>query len=191
MPGMENRHIELTQRSADLRKKIAEAEVLAKSPQPDTRRTGEVLLNELTSEHAEVMRKLWAVVIAHGEILRKEMEKRPKRDPPPLSAGTIARLEALFSQADQAKAREVLLQFSDQRFCDRPAEAERVWFAALKDSAGSLTKLAKAIETANGDYRDLLLNVGFASDPKGHLKWWPGQTTPAPPWAPKLPPPQK
>ena len=73
----------------------------------------------------------------------------------------------------------MLLQFSDQRFCDRPAEAERVWFAALKSSGGDLARLTKAIEVANGDYRDPLLGTGFASDPKGHLKWWPGQTTPA------------
>ena len=190
MLGMDNRHIELTQRAADLSKKMAEAGVLAKSPQPDARRTGESLLSELTSQHTEVMRELTTVVVAHGEIFRNEMEKRPKRDPPPLSASTIARLELLFGPADRAEAREVLLQFSDQRFCDRPTEAERVWFAALRASAGNLTRLAKAIETANGDYRDLLLEAGFASDPKGHLKWWPGQTTPAPPWAPKLPPPR-
>ena len=185
-----DRHIELTQLGADLRKKIAEAQSLTKSADEATRQTGQDLLNELTSKHTEVMSELRTVVIRLGEQLSKEMEKRPKRDPPPLSTGTIERLELLFTPADRAKARETLLQFSDQRFCDRPAEAERVWFAALRASAGNLTRLAKAIETANGDYRDLLLEAGFASDPKGHLKWWPGQTTPAPPWAPKLPPPR-
>lgn len=186
------RHIELTQMAAELRRKMAEAEALTKGSDAEARRTGERLLSELTPKHDELMKELRTVVIAHGEKLKTEMEMnpRPKRDPPPLSTGTIARLELLFGPADRAKAREVLHQFSDQRFCDRPAEAERVWLAALRLSAGNLERLTKAIETANGDYRDLLLEAGFASDPKGHLNWWPGQTTPAPPYVPKLPPPR-
>jgi hypothetical protein len=126
-------------------------------------------------------------MVAQGEQWRRESECKSTRDPPPLTAGTIERLELLFESEDRLKARAILLQLSDQRFCDKPAEAERVWIAALKLSCGKLAALAKAIGTANGDYRDLLLEAGFANDPKEHLQWWPGQ--PAPWYARRLPPP--
>jgi hypothetical protein len=183
-----DRHIELTQLFAELNRKIAEAEVLAKTSNDATKRErAEEILAELIPQSYEVKRELRAVIIAHGEQLRRESEKIPKRDPPPLTGGTIARLELLFKPDEQSKAREILLQFSDQRFCDRPAGAERVWIAALKESCGNLAVLTKAIETANGDYRDLLYQAGFSTDVKAHLRWWPGQ--PAPWYARKLPPP--
>lgn len=183
-----DRHIELSRLFADLNQQVDEAQACAKTAtdQEERNRSGE-LLAELLAKRGEVKQELRQVVIAEGEVWREELENTPKRPPPPLSAGTIARLELLFKQDDQASAREVLLRLSDQRFCERPAEAERVWIAALKLSCGNLAVLAKAIETANGDYRDLLLEAGFANDPKEHLKWWPGQ--PAPWYARRLPPP--
>jgi hypothetical protein len=187
MTGMERR-IELQQIFADLNRQIDEAQALAKAPgDAEAQGRAKQFLAELYSKRSEVKQELRSIHIAVGEKYRKELEQIPKRDPPPLTTGTIARLELLFKPDDQPKAREVLLQFSDQRFCDKPAEAERVWIAALKLSCGKLLPLAKAIETANGDYRDLLLSAGFASDVKEHLRWWPGQ--PAPWYARRLPPP--
>jgi hypothetical protein len=188
MVGME-RHIELAHFLADLNRKIAETQALAKaSDDSEERSRANQLLAELFSKKSEAKQQLRSLSIALGEKYRKESAKIPKRNPPPLTTGTIVRLKLLFKPDDQLKAREVLLQFSDQRFCDKPAEAERVWIAALKLSCGNLARLAKAIETANGDYRDLLLEAGFATDVKEHLRWWPGQ--PAPWYAPKLPPPR-
>jgi hypothetical protein len=139
-------------------------------------------LTELYSKSHDAKRKLLVLLIAQGEKYRKGSEKISKRDPPPLTKCTIERLELIFKPDDQLNARE------DQRFCDKPAEAERVWIAALKLSCGNLASLVKAIETANGDYRDLLYEAGFSTDVKEHLRWWPGQ--PAPWYARRLPPPR-
>src|SRR5262245_10683007 len=95
------------------------------------------------------------------------------KGPARLNMHTIVRVERLFKWADRKKAQDLLLQWSDQRFCDVPSEAERVRFAALKVSGGDLTKLAEAIELANQDYRDLLLGAGFAQHPEDHQRWWP------------------
>ena len=87
------RHIELTHLAADLRKKIAEADGTYDSAcMPQARRTGERLVDVLTAKHAGLMRDLWAVLIAHGEDLRKELARDPKQDPPPLGEGTIPAL---------------------------------------------------------------------------------------------------
>jgi hypothetical protein len=95
------------------------------------------------------------------------------KGPAPLSGHTLARVERLFTRADRDKAKELLLSWSDQRFCDKPSEAERVRIAALKVSAGDLQKLAEAMEMANSDYRDLLVTAGFASHHEKHQWWWP------------------
>src|SRR5687768_14510611 len=99
MVGME-RHIELTQIFADINRKIAEAEALTKAPDAESRKRGVQLLNELTPKHAEVKKELRAVLISDGEKFKKESKQQPKRDPPPLGAGTIARLDLLFSPVD-------------------------------------------------------------------------------------------
>jgi hypothetical protein len=117
------------------------------------------------------------------------LQKLLERELPPLGAGTIVRIEMLFAPEDQPKAREILRRFSDPRFYGHPAEAERVWFAALKMSYGDLARLEAAIERANGDFREILWDAGFDKDPNAHRQWWPGRTEPAPWYAPKLPPP--
>jgi hypothetical protein len=95
------------------------------------------------------------------------------KGPAPLNGHTLARVERLFKWADRSKANEHLLGWTDQRFCDKPSEAERVRFAALKVSDGDLQKLAESIEMANMDYRDLLVTAGFASHHEQHQWWWP------------------
>jgi hypothetical protein len=187
MTGME-RHIELTQLLADLNRKIDEAKAVADTADdPGEKRRSEQILAELYQRCHDAKQELRGIAISHAEQWRNEQRKNHKRDPPQLTAGTIARLELLFKSDDQPMAREVLRMLSDQRFYNRSAEAERVWIAALKLSCGNLAELAKAVELANLDYRDLLLSAGFANDPKEHLRWWPGQ--PAPWYARRLPPP--
>lgn len=95
------------------------------------------------------------------------------KGPVRLNTHTIVRLERLFKFADRQKAKDLLLQWRDQRFCDQQSEAERVRFAALKVSNGDLKKLAQAIELANQDYRDLLVEAGFANHHEEHQRWWP------------------
>jgi hypothetical protein len=84
-------------------------------------------------------------------------------------------LELLFERADRPEAKQLLLGLTDDRIRHNPNEAQRVRFAALRVSGGNLEKLAQAIELANGDYRDLLLEAGFASHHELHQRWWPGQ----------------
>ena len=52
-------------------------------------------------------------------------------------------------------------------------QLERYQFAALKVSAGSLPKLYRAIQTANWDWRDLLMGAKFGHDTHAHEKWLP------------------
>ncbi|NOY42991.1 MAG: hypothetical protein GXP26_14295 [Planctomycetes bacterium] len=79
---------------------------------------------------------------------------------------TIVRIERLFAFGERAKARELLMKWSDQRFCHMQSEAERVRFAALKVCDGDLGKLADALELG---YRDDIL---AASSRKGLTSWW-------------------
>lgn len=95
--------------------------------------------------------------------------------PAKLDMHTRVRLELLFQRADRPEAKRILLSWTDQRMRHNPQEAQRVRFAALRVSGGDLRKLQQAIETANSDYRDLLLEAGFASDAELHQRWWPGQ----------------
>jgi hypothetical protein len=50
---------------------------------------------------------------------------------------------------------------------------ERVRFAALKLSEGSMNKLREAVRLANTDWRDLLVSAGFADSVDGHKQWRP------------------
>jgi hypothetical protein len=57
---------------------------------------------------------------------------------------------------------------------DDPRLVERIRIAALKLSAGDVTKLLEAVELAQDDWRDLLVTAGFADDPNAHEAWEPG-----------------
>lgn len=53
------------------------------------------------------------------------------------------------------------------------AGLDRIRFAAVKLSAGSLSSLREAIQLAQTDWRDLLVAAGFADDVHAHQKWHP------------------
>lgn len=95
----------------------------------------------------------------------------------PLSDPTRARLEALFDPADVDEARELLVEdcADNLPFCaDHDATGlERIRFAALEQSRGTLEGLVDAIALAATDWRDLLVAAGFANDVRAHLAWWP------------------
>ncbi len=50
-------------------------------------------------------------------------------------------------------------------------QLERLRFAALKISQGSLYRLQQAIDEAQRDWRDLLVWAGFAERLDAHLAW--------------------
>lgn len=52
-------------------------------------------------------------------------------------------------------------------------QLERVRFAALKLSTGSLAGLRRAVELAKLDARDLLMAAGFGHDVRAHEAWFP------------------
>lgn len=82
-----------------------------------------------------------------------------------LSPKAHAAINALFG-SHSAFAASLLEQFLD-------TTSERVMLAAIKSSNGNLDELCNAIDLAHLDFRDLLVNAGFAHDPEAHLHWNP------------------
>lgn len=95
----------------------------------------------------------------------------------PLSEATLERLRRLFPGASRAEATRLLADECGDNlpFCHdtTPEASERVRFAALKVSAGDLRRLRDAVQLAQVDWRDLLVQADFAGDPLRHLDWWP------------------
>jgi hypothetical protein len=54
---------------------------------------------------------------------------------------------------------------------ETPHGLERVRFAALKLSEGSMEKLGAAVKLANADWRDLLVAAGSADSVDAHKHW--------------------
>ena len=50
-------------------------------------------------------------------------------------------------------------------------ELERFRFAVLKLSGGNMSRLRAAIALAQEDWRDLLIEAGFAESFDGHTRW--------------------
>ncbi len=94
-----------------------------------------------------------------------------------LSFGTLARIERLFLPEDRAEAAALLARCCSTGLPgtrDWPRLAiERIQFAALKVSEGSMPKLIEAVRIANVDWRDLLVAAGFAHDTRVHESWMP------------------
>lgn len=97
--------------------------------------------------------------------------------PVPLSPGTQRRLDALFAEPERQTVSHLLVtQCGDNLplWHDKdPRGLERIRFAALKLSNGSLAELARAVEIAQTDWRDVLVAAGFGHDPRAHLAWFP------------------
>jgi hypothetical protein len=98
-----------------------------------------------------------------------------------LSSGTEERLAAVFpAAADRDQARSLLEKECAEDlplWSDASGKGlERVRFAVLKLSGGSLESLVEALRLARADWRDALVAAGFADDPDAHLAWRPGQT---------------
>ena len=50
---------------------------------------------------------------------------------------------------------------------------ERIRYAVLKLSAGSLPELGRHVDVACSDWRDVLVAAGFGNDTRAHLWWFP------------------
>jgi hypothetical protein len=96
-----------------------------------------------------------------------------------LSEETERRLGALFTGAARRTARDILMTRcgSSLPFCE-DADAhgmERIRYAVLKLSNGSLDELERAVAIAAEDWRDVLVAAGFADSILVHEKWFPGE----------------
>jgi hypothetical protein len=92
-----------------------------------------------------------------------------------LTPGTLRRIAALFPELQRAEAAQLLaeecgdnLPFSDTL---GTGGIERIRFAVLKISDGSLDRLRQTIDLAQSDWRDVLVGAGFAHDVTAHLRW--------------------
>jgi hypothetical protein len=96
-----------------------------------------------------------------------------------LSPLTRRHVEALFPPEDVAPAERLLAEECAEALpaIAKPAtpdSLERIRFAALRVSGGSLPRLREAIALARLDWRDLLMEADFADDPDAHRSWRPG-----------------
>jgi hypothetical protein len=95
----------------------------------------------------------------------------------PLSPETQRRLDMLFAEPDRQTVTHLLVtQCGDNLplWHDKdPSGLERIRFAALKLSNGSLAELSRAVQIAQTDWRDVLVAAGFGHDPRAHLAWFP------------------
>ena len=95
----------------------------------------------------------------------------------PLSDDTRRRLEALFAEDERAAATQLLVEECGDNLPfnegQGPVDLERIRFAALKLSAGSLKELREVIALAKIDWRDVLFSAGFENDVTVHRSWMP------------------
>ena len=99
----------------------------------------------------------------------------PDMSGPPLSSETIRRLEQVFAVHLRAEATVLLTRDCGSNLplgkMDTAAGLERIRFAALKFSKGTIAGLVEAIYLAQADWRDLLVAAEFADDVNVHLRW--------------------
>ena len=99
----------------------------------------------------------------------------------PLTEPTKERLRLLFAQQDHTTITELLeSECGDNLPMVEPSDAllaERVRFAVLKLSDGSIDGLKMATDGAKMDFRDTLDMAGFYSSDRVHLKWMPEENS--------------
>src|SRR2546426_6208286 len=100
-----------------------------------------------------------------------------------LSTLTRQHVTALFSSSDWADADRFLASECAENLPlvhnPTPSGLERLRFAAIRLSGGSLPRLRDAIELAKSDWRDLLVASDFAHDVHSHQRWQPRRLEPA------------
>jgi hypothetical protein len=93
----------------------------------------------------------------------------------PLSARTREHLRTLFDATEREEAERLLSALDDaaKQAPRTPESLERLRFAALRVSAGTLVGLREALALARTDWRDLLMSAGFGYDVDAHAAWQP------------------
>jgi hypothetical protein len=94
--------------------------------------------------------------------------------PVPLSAATEERLNVLFPGPERGRAKEMLLRLPGlPKVSKNPDELDRIRFALLRLSNGSINELEEWIYELGSDYRTVLLESGFCHDVHAHESWFP------------------
>ena len=94
----------------------------------------------------------------------------------PLTDGTRARIHVLFPAGEWTTIEQLLLERCGANLAlvnDWAHLVERIRYAVLKLSAGSLPELGRHMDVACRDWRDVLVAAGFGNDTKAHLSWFP------------------
>jgi hypothetical protein len=92
--------------------------------------------------------------------------------PVPLSPATEERLNVLFSGAERARAKEIL-SWLPSSFPKDPVALERIRFALLRLSNGSVSDLEDWMDELRADVRTVLIESGFWHDGHAHESWFP------------------
>jgi hypothetical protein len=97
----------------------------------------------------------------------------------PLSSETQRRLDAIFVEPDRHTVSELLITQCGAGLPlwheKDPQGLERIRFAALKLSNGSLAELIRAVQIAQVDWRDVIIAAGFDHDVRAHQSWFPDE----------------
>ena len=96
-------------------------------------------------------------------------------NPVQLSANTLQLVRCIFAPGDHAAIIATLEARCGSGLplwaSPTPEGLERIRFAVLKLSSGSLPEFERAIATANSDWRDVLVAAGFGSSALAHIHW--------------------
>lgn len=88
-----------------------------------------------------------------------------------LSPRTEELIERFFEPSEQSNAKHLLMsepfRGSSGEYC-----SERLCFAAIKISEGSMEELRRAVDLAQIDFRDLLMAADFGHDVHAHDIWF-------------------
>jgi hypothetical protein len=100
--------------------------------------------------------------------------KRSRHGACRLSPRTEVLIGQFFQLGDQTIAKHLLM---GEPFGEGSGEfcSERLCFAAIRLSQGSMEKLERAVDLAQGDFRDLLMEAGFGHDIHAHDAWFKGE----------------
>ena len=86
-------------------------------------------------------------------------------------------VESMFPEQSQERIRELLeLECADNiAGCENydSEQMDRIRVSVLKLSEGDPDRLARAVELAQTDWRDLLMAAGFGEDADAHKRWSP------------------
>ncbi len=90
-----------------------------------------------------------------------------------LSALVVSVIETIFPTADQLTVQSLMREECSEKLplVQSASLMQRIQLGVLKVSQGDIDKLLYAIKLARRDWRDLLMEAGFASDLEAHIEW--------------------